>query len=231
MLKLSKPSGRPWLAKDVSTGRRGRFCIQAAFLAACLGLMAATASAATTILNFDFDQNNTDNVKESVNNLTGTWVGAAPASISDSPSGGANDRAIEFAAGQRIQVEDLQTKMQLDPANPSFTRQAWLKFSGNPAARQVFFYSNGPGGAISFSVNTDRTVFVTTLGIVDASSQAAIPDDGAWHHVAVVHESGKELRYYVDGVLRHTRAETRGVIFTRTQTSFWIGAEPAGGLQ
>src|SRR5439155_17271219 len=48
---------------------------------------------------------------------------------------------------------------------------AWVKFPGQPAGRQVFFYSNGPGGAISFSVNTDRTVFVTTLGIADVRSQ------------------------------------------------------------
>ncbi|MBI2947586.1 MAG: Ig-like domain-containing protein, partial [Verrucomicrobia bacterium] len=73
--------------------------------------------------------------------------------------------------------------------------------------------------------------FVTTLGILDASSQAAIPDDGAWHHIAVVHENGVELRYYVDGVLGHTRPYTSGVIFTRTQTFFTIGAEHSGGLQ
>ena len=80
-------------------------------------------------------------------------------------------------------------------------------------------------------MNTDRTVFVTTLGILDASSQAAIPDDGAWHHIAVVHENGVELRYYVDGVLGHTRPYTSGVIFTRTQTFFTVGAEHTGGLQ
>jgi hypothetical protein len=119
--------------------------------------------------------------------------------------------------------------MQLDPADPSFTLQAWVRFAGMPSARMVFFFSNGPGGAISFSVNTDRTVFVTTLGILDANSAAAVPDDGNWHHIAVVHQNGVELRYYVDGVLAHTREYTSGVIFTRTQDFFTIGAKPPAG--
>ena len=106
-----------------------------------------------------------------------------------------------------------------------------FKFAGNPSGRMVFFYSNGPGGALSFSVNTDRTVFVTTLGIADVSSQAAIPDDDAWHHIAVIHENGKEIRFYVDGVLGDTVAYSSGVNFTRTQTLFSLGAEWNGALQ
>ena len=154
-----------------------------------------------------------------------------PTFITDTPSGKTGDTAINFVAGQQVVVDDPNTMMQLDPADPSFTLQAWVKFAGRPAARQVFFFSNGPGGAISFSVNIDRTVFVTTLGVLDASSSAAIPDDGAWHHIAVVHENGKEIRYYVDGTLGATRAYTGSVIFTRTQTQFYLGSEPTGGLQ
>lgn len=156
-----------------------------------------------------------------------TW----PSWTTDSPSGQTGDYALNFAARQQVTVDDAGTKLQLDPADPSFTLQAWVKFNGNPATRQVFFYSNGPGGAISFSVYTNRTVFVTTLGIVDAQSNAKIPDDGNWHHLAVVHENGKELRFYVDGSLGDRRTYTNGVIFTRTQTSFYFGSEPTGNLQ
>jgi hypothetical protein len=193
--------------------------------------MTMAASAATPILDFDFDYNNVGYVRDSVNNLVGSPAGEPPTSITDTPTGIAGDRAIQFEPGQYIRVEDPGTAMQLDPANPSFTLQAWVKFSGLPAGRMVFFYSNGPGGAISFSVTTDRSVFVTTLGILDANSTAVVPDDGQWHHIAVVHENGVELRYYVDGELLHTREYTSGVIFTRTQNFFTIGAEPGGGLQ
>ena len=150
---------------------------------------------------------------------------------SDTPSGKAGDYSLQFGTGQFITVDDSNTKMALDQNDPSFTLQAWVKFTGKPAARMVFFFNNGPGGAISFSVTTDRSVFVTTLGVLDASSTAIVPDDGTWHHIAVVHENGKEIRYYVDGILGFTRAYTGSVIFTRTQTSFYIGSEPGGGLQ
>ena len=204
---------------------------QFALLAACLASLSLVASAATPILNFDFNETSAAAVKESVNGLTGTPSDPAPTMVTDSPSGQANDLAVNFDTGQKITVDDPEMKMSLDQGDPSFTLQAWVKFSGNPSTRAVFFYNNGPGAAISFSVNTDRTVFVTTLGILDASSAAAIPDDDKWHHIAVVHQNGVELRYYVDGVLGDTRAYTSGVIFTRTETSFTLGSEPNGGLQ
>lgn len=72
---------------------------------------------------------------------------------------------------------------------------------------------------------------MTTLGILDQPSNAAIPDDGAWHHVAVVHETGKEFRFYVDGQLGDTVAYTGGVLIgVRTGTEFYLGSEGNGGL-
>ena len=196
-----------------------------------LGLCSQVQTRSAELLNFDFNEGTTDSVTDSVNGLVGTPTANAPTSIGDAPSGDGRDLAIHFESGQYITVQDPDTVMQLDPDNPSFTLQAWVKFEGLPTARMVFFYSNGPGGAISFSVTTDRSVFVTTLGILDANSSAVVPDDGEWHHIAVVHENGVELRYYVDGVLGHTREYTNGVIFTRTQKFFTLGAEATGGLQ
>ncbi|MBE7502715.1 MAG: LamG domain-containing protein [Verrucomicrobiales bacterium] len=191
------------------------------------------ASAASPLIAFEFDEGSGTRVTDSVNSLSGGPGNPAnpPTFVTDAPSGKPGDTAVAFAAGQYFTVDDPDTRVQLDPANPSFTLQAWVKFAGLPAGRMVFFYSNGPGGALSFSVNNDRTVFVTTLGIADVRSQAAIPDDDAWHHIAVVHEPGLELRFYVDGVLGDTVPYTSGVNFTRTQKLFSIGAEWNGALQ
>jgi hypothetical protein len=154
-----------------------------------------------------------------------------PSFSTDSPSGLKNDYSLGFAPGQRVVVPDPNTILALDQANPSFTLQAWVKFRPQTIARSVFFYNNAPGGALSFSVTQDRRVFVTTLGIVDQTSTAYIPNDGGWHHIAVVHENAKELRFFVDGLLGATVAYTRGVIFTRTNLVFYFGSEPTGGLQ
>ena len=165
-----------------------------------------------------------------------------PTFVTDTPSGLAGDYALNFAAGQQVVVPDPKTVMQLDTNNPSFTLQSWVKLTGNPTNREVLFYANGPGGAVSFSVYTNyytvstntvtnRTVFVTTLGIADVNSKAAIPSDTNWHHIAVVHQNGSNLLFYVDGALADTVAYTNGVIFTRTNQVFYIGSEAGNNLQ
>ncbi len=153
----------------------------------------------------------------------------APIWDSDSPSGSATDRSLNFnSAGKRVIVPDPNGAIRLDTGD--FTIQAWVKFGAQPGARSVLFFNNGPGAAVSFSV-ADRKVFVTTLGIADQPSDAAIPDDGGWHHIAVVHETGKEFRFYVDGILGDTVPYTGGVLIdVRTDTQFYLGSEPTGGL-
>lgn len=214
----------------MATHPRKLLCLSV--LTATLSL-AATGSAATDLVAFGFDEGSGTKITDSVNSLVGFPGNPAnpPTFVTDSPSGRPGDTAMHFETGQYMTVEDPDTRIQFDKDNPSFTLQAWVKFDGNPAGRMVFFYTGGPGGAVSFSVNTDRTVFVTTLAIADVSSGAAIPDDGKWHHIAVVHENGKELRFYVDGVLGDTKEYTGGMYFNRTQKLFSIGAEWNGALQ
>jgi hypothetical protein len=152
----------------------------------------------------------------------------APTFTNDTPSRRSNDYALEFTrAGQRVLVPDPNEAVRFDTGD--FTVQAWVKF-GPQTARSVLLFHNAPGGAFSFSI-LNRRVFVTTLGIVDQPSNAEIPDDGGWHHIAVVHEAGKEFRFYVDGILGDTVPYDRGVLIdVRTNDTFYIGSEPTGGL-
>ena len=202
-------------------------------LVASLLALPTGASAATALADFSFDEGTGTRVTDSINSLTGNTAKPdnSPTFETASPSARPGDSAIHFEAGQYMTVDDPDTRIQFDRTNPSFTLQAWVKVIGQPSGRMVFFYSNGPGGAVSFSVNNNRTVFVTTLGIADVSSQAAIPDDENWHHIAVVHEHNLEIRFYVDGVLGDTVPYTSGVNFSRTQRLFSIGAEWNGALQ
>lgn len=202
-------------------------------LAAAAVAVPSNVHAATALIDFGFDEGSGTTVSDSLNSLSGSPANPAnpPTFEAAAPSGKAGDSAVHFEAGQYFTVNDPDRRVKFDTNNPSFTLQAWVKIIGQPAGRQVFFYNNTPGGAVSFSVNNNRTVFVTTLGIADVSSQAAIPDDEAWHHIAVVHENGLEFRFYVDGVLGDTVPYTSGVNFSRTQSLFSIGAEWNGALQ
>lgn len=152
----------------------------------------------------------------------------APVFSTDSPSGRAGDFSLNYpTATGRVTVADPDTAIRFE--NGDFTIQAWVKFGPLPA-RAVLYFNNGPGGAVSFSV-FNREIFVTTLGVLDRDTNAAIPDDGGWHHLAVVHETGKEFRFYVDGILSDTIPYLGGVLIdVRTATTFFIGSEPGGGL-
>ena len=194
---------------------------------------------ATTLVAYDFNeaempfQNAKAPARPTITSEQYNLTRTAPTFSTDSPTGGTGDYSMEFSvAGQRVVVPDPTTAIQLGDENPDiagdFTIQAWVKF-GPQAARAVLIMNNCPGGAVSFSV-LNRNVFVTTLGILDRDSSAAVPDDGGWHHIAVVHDNGVEFRFYVDGILADTRAYTGGVIYTRTDPQFTIGCEGNGGL-
>src|SRR5690242_20743484 len=139
-----------------------RLCVSIAG-AVCLSVHLTAANA---LVDFEFDEGTGTKVTDSINSLVGVPGDPSkpPTFEASAPSGKAGDFAIHFEPGQYMTVNDPDTRVKLDPNNPSFTLQAWVKFYGQPAGRMVFFYSNGPGGVISFSVNNDRTVFVTTLG-------------------------------------------------------------------
>lgn len=150
----------------------------------------------------------------------------SPTFVTDTPSGGSSDYALSFVSGNYVLAPDNNSVIALDTTTPNFTLEAWVKFGALPQARSVLFGYNGPGGAMSFSITQDRRLFVTTFGVADSPSEAVIPDDGLWHHVAVVHNHGQNLQFFVDGVLGHTLNYTGGLIFTRTDTTLTIGAEP-----
>lgn len=157
----------------------------------------------------------------------------SPRFVADSPSGLPGDTALEFDGNDLVRVDDPDAVVTLvtDGVTSDFTIQAWVK-PGTPAAgqaRSVLFGSFGPAGALSFSITSDRRVAITTYGIVDMLSDAAIPNDGLWHHIAVVHRNGEDMRFYVDGILGDTRPYTQGLNL-RDQAWFWIGSEFGGGL-
>jgi hypothetical protein len=199
-------------------------------------LTATSVWAATPLFDFEFNEGSGTKITDSINSLVGTPGNPAnpPTFTSDTPTGLPGDFATDYTNGQYWLVQDPTTKLQLNTNSPDFTIEAWVKPpSGTFAGRMVLFYNNGPGGAVSFSVNSDRTVFVTTLGIKDQSSTAAIPDDGNWHHIAVIHQNGVQFTFYVDGVLSDTESYTGGVLLDRnpSQPFFSIGSEWNNALQ
>ncbi len=217
------------------TGSLDRMRVHKKFLSAAeLDSTAATVKApiAETVVAYNFNetalpcQNSLAVARPAISSENYLAGITSPTVSTDTPSGSATDYSLSFASRTYVQVPDLNSLISLDTASPSFTLETWVKFGAQPQERSVLFGNNGPGGAFSFSVTTQRKLFATAYGVADIPSNATIPDDGLWHHVAAVYEHGKEMRFYVDGVLGDTVSYTGGVIFTRTDTTFVIGAEP-----
>ncbi len=206
-----------------SKGHVGRLLL----LAACLA--AVSASAQTKLFEFGFNEGTGATTTSSINGIVGTLgvdgvTNSAPAFSSDSPSGRAGDYSILFAEGNRIQASDPAAAIAFDGTN-TFTFQAWVKFSGMANWRSMIFDNNGPGARFAVSIMADRTLSLTTYGFVDGTSKAKIPDDGMWHQIAVVHEDGVGIKYYVDGILGDRVDYTDGVKIGGPQTYFHVGGE------
>ena len=99
-----------------------RQLLQAALVAVPLWMMSGTpvVSAATPILDYQFNETDVANVKDGIAKLVGTPSANPPSMISESPSATAGDRAIKFEPAQYITVDVPTTLMQLDPSDSSF---------------------------------------------------------------------------------------------------------------
>ena len=151
-------------------------------------------------------------------------AGSLPTLSNEGSLGGASDLVARFDGTQANHIPDATGALQLEATD--YTLEAWIKLDGPLPGRRIIFGYGIPGG-YSLSVTPDNTLFTTTYGIADIPSAATIPDDGAWHHVAVVHENESEMRFYVDGTLGDTVSYIQSVNRADDQT-FYIGHEING---
>jgi len=216
---------------------RGTLCLT---LLLATGLAVVSASAQTLLFNFPFNEGTGTNITSTVNTLPGTLgrdgvTNSVPSFSTDTPSGLAGDYSISFAnvagdyQGNRVHVEDPGMAIDVtDPVtgtNRSFTFQCWVKFGAQPGARSTLFDHNGPGMKANIALMGDRSIALTTYGILDMTSNAKVVDDGMWHHIAVVHEEGVEVRFLIDGILKDTVPYTGGVKVGGPSTYFDMGME------
>ncbi|HWQ90703.1 MAG TPA: LamG-like jellyroll fold domain-containing protein, partial [Clostridia bacterium] len=183
------------------------------------------------LFEFSFNEGNGNNIIDSAQGLTGTFV-VGNAIWTNGPTGNPTETALFFDTARRISVPDPGKLITLGEntsgTNGDYTVEAWVRLplGYEPTARMVMLqYENGVP-SFSFSINTARTLHTTTFTLNDVNSTAVVPNDGQWHHVAVVHENGVRMLFYIDGVLLSGVPYTRGP-GTRTTPALTIGA--AGG--
>lgn len=92
----------------------------------------------------------------------------------------------------------------------------------------LFQYERTPG--FSFSITTNRALQTTTFTVSEIPSTATLPNDGQWHHIAVVHTDGVDSKFFIDGALASTISYTGG-IGARTNSRITLGASYFGANQ
>ncbi|MDB6029359.1 MAG: autotransporter-associated beta strand repeat protein [Verrucomicrobiales bacterium] len=171
-----------------------------------------------------FDEGSGTNVTDSVGGLKGILDAGAPTWNTNTPSGKVGDYSLWFNGNKKLTVPDTKQIIGTNGVNDNYTLQTWVKIAVNyaPPQRAILFqYDRRPG--FSFSINTNRTLHTTTFKIQDISSTATIPNDGLWHHVAVVHTDGVNMKFYIDGTLASTVAYTGGSGY-RTSSAITVGS-------
>jgi endonuclease/exonuclease/phosphatase family metal-dependent hydrolase len=177
---------------------------------------------------FPLNEGSGTNVSDAAQQLIGNFLPSFPVWTNDTPTGQPGDFALAFNGAARVSIPDTNHLIGPNFINGDYTLETWVKLPPgfSPTARMVMFqYEGFPG--FSFSINTGRTLHTTAFTIKDINSTAIVPNDNAWHHAAVVHEDGVEMRFYLDAVLASTIAYTNGP-GNRSNYSLTIGGASSG---
>jgi hypothetical protein len=186
------------------------------------------------IVDFEFNGNyNSATLYGSATLAGGTpdTAGDLPSFVDDSVTMTAGDQSLSFSGvGSNVAYwSDFGSWLNFDDQN--YTLEAWVNIGDPNAAGEGLgkgiIVSYGLPGGYSMWITNENKLGGTTYGIADLFTDAVVPADG-WHHVALVHESGVEVRFYIDGQLAQTLAETRGVNPTADNT-LYVGFETTTG--
>jgi hypothetical protein len=144
----------------------------------------------------------------------------------DSPAGASGDYALFFPANtpvkESVNADYGSANINLGQNNTNYTLQAWVKVPALDAfeERRVIFITSGPGPRVALSINNNRTLHTTVFGTEDFLSSVALPNDGRWHHVAVVMTNFAQAQFHLDGILRQSVARTKSTAASTSGAAF-----------
>jgi hypothetical protein len=113
------------------------------------------------------------------------------------------DTAASFDGASAFVVVPNGSNGPFDLRN-GFTLEAWIINNGQSGVGQAGrIVSNRATGGYGFGIlhtGTPDRVRFTTFGVKDYDSDlTVVPEDGNWHHVAVVFDSTNAANFYLDG--------------------------------
>ncbi|MEO7298186.1 MAG: LamG-like jellyroll fold domain-containing protein, partial [Verrucomicrobiota bacterium] len=150
---------------------------------------------------------------------------SSPVWTSDTPTGLPGDFALSFLS-ETLPIRQVVTvfgvtNTDLTANNTNYSLEAWIKM---PTGRMIFereviLRTDGPAPRVSLSINSDRTLHTSLLGNTDYTTTVHLPNDGKWHHVAIVMTNFSRVVFYLDGIVRQNVARNASVAFTSSTST------------
>jgi len=114
----------------------------------------------------------------------------------------------------------------------NFSLEAWVinnaQRTGFPLGR---IFSNGVPGSRGFGwgILPNDNVRFTTYGELDFDSRlTTVPEDGAWHYVAVTFDATGTAIFYLDGQMTDSIMDSQSRPARSSEFDLWIGDNPSG---
>ena len=133
--------------------------------------------------------------------------------------------AVDFQEGDQSIVFDGATKIQynngtfLNNSTNSRSVSVWIKPT-NLIGIQEIFEEGGNGNGLALRLNnTTLEAQITNNTNPDEIVSATFPNDGDWHHIALVFDgTNTSLKLYIDGVLENTNTSAFSLLETHTSS-------------
>jgi len=185
------------------------------------------------IAYWNLDENKSTNVKDKVQNITGTLKNG-PIWIS-----GLNGSALKFdGINDYVEVKD---NSNLERPTNAITVESWIKMEQQNSAGNIFkgivskrFVGSGAWGSPFFSyslhttkagdANSEKITFWLSTSRTTAVSIISdkIPRDGKYHHVVGTYD-GTKMRLYIDGELSAEKANSAAIVYNSgTQSNDYL---------
>ncbi|WP_034229016.1 sulfatase-like hydrolase/transferase [Aquimarina pacifica] len=142
--------------------------------------------------------------------------------------------AVDFKEGDQAAVFDGATKIQYSQnpgpfmitATSARTITMWVKPSSFSGIQDLFEEGGGSRGFVIRLNGTNVETIVRSSNSASDSLSAAFPNDGDWHHIALVYNGSlSSHQLYIDGVLTSSSGAAAASIANHT------GAGGLGGVQ
>ncbi|MBK7764188.1 MAG: hypothetical protein IPI46_12730 [Bacteroidetes bacterium] len=135
-------------------------------------------------------------------------------------------------SGHALTLDGVNDKVTIPSTNfNAYTIEAWVKFNGNPANRNIIVFTDGsPTSSWSHQLRTNSTskfAHYTFDGSGNTVNGSSTIQQGKWYHVAITANNGGFAKLYINGIQEGGNVNI-GNLWNSSLPQFHIGPSTGG---